>query len=1116
MNWETVAIPLAKGLDLRTRERLVAPTDLVIADNVAFPATAGVAKRFGHSERKIVANKAIPANTAISEIGSQQGLVWSEPYAEKSLPSNWLYGYGLFDAADLTGITNQSSTSPHPSAGLLCGAATRDNEQLVWNGFNLLSVPRSAPINSPCGSPELSSSLCNATLAAPAVRTTPIAKTGTSQLMASLADNGVIKVLAWLEGTVVYANVYDSETDSPIRLRVSLATETGLTITSVMVKCVPVNEWVHILVSDSSANKLYRVTVSGAAPGATMTSADLGSCKGQFDTRKINDVSWAAVIQDSSENAVLTYFSASGPALTSPAPQRTVLVNSTHVSALGFDVHPVTERIGLIWHDDNTAEVHCRVFSSAGVAFTADTTLDTAIVATKPGLSIAALYVGSTAALPTLFQCFWEDDNGDINSKLSNGTNSIKRYNMRLFSQAFRAGQTAFIIAAYTSSLQTTYFLLDCALLPVGKMEYGTAYIPANATGWLSPVNFKGTAPAKDRLVFHTAIQYNLRLKGTALDGLSPAAPSTSAVFSETSTKECYLDFLPRLRSAQAGRATYFAGAQLWQYDGRACTEQGFHLGPEPGAAHYSLVASNSTGSLANNGQYRYYIQLAYRNAQGEEIRGPGFLSNQITLGAADNTVTVTIPTLLTRRSDSYFLVYRNENAGTLWYLTSNRDPASSDCPKNTLSTASTTFVDKTSDANLIKNELCPANPAGYLETYSSPACEIVASGKDRLWVAGGECPSGQVFPSRLFYPTQVPSFNLALGILVDRGPDAITGIGFVEDVAVIFRRDHTYVQEGDGIDNGSTGGWPATRLALAEVGALSQEGLALIPHGLCFQSPAGIRLIGPGGELVPLGLDVDPVAKNAHISAALVVPDDQQVRFYSPDDGALVYDYLQDCWSKWTGVECWGAVKSPSLRRALLAKPDGHAWQEDESLYTDAGMTYRMKIRTAWLHGGSIGAFQRVRRVGFYGELPGTLPTLTVRLFYDENHFPEEERVWDTSADLNTATWGALQWGETALVSGSPLGVWGDVSTANGLRERTLRARFRTARQKCGAIAIELDDNSASGPGIIGTAFFLEIGARGGTDRVPWRTSTQTQYVAMTGAKSAPDKNKGGGGGGA
>src|SRR5207342_660292 len=143
------------------------------------------------------------------------------------------------------------------------------------------------------------------------------------------------------------------------------------------------------------------------------------------------------------------------------------------------------------------------------------------------------------------------------------------RYNQILASRAFTCGDRVFVHTAQLSSLQATWFLLDEGLLPVGHLDFGVADTSSYADGRLAGINYTGDVGYE----FHTALNYKIRV--TQKD----STYATSGIYTEASIKGVYLNFLPALHSAPAGRCTYIAGAQLWCYDGQALTEAGFHLG---------------------------------------------------------------------------------------------------------------------------------------------------------------------------------------------------------------------------------------------------------------------------------------------------------------------------------------------------------------------------------------------------------------------------------------------------------------------------------------------------------------------------------------------------------
>src|SRR5688572_128167 len=109
--WEPVAVPLAEGLDVNTRARLVAPTKLLRAENVYFPRGGGPEKRKGYT-------------ASIVENGSYTG----------ETEEDFLYGYGMIDIS-----TQIESNEVSPFAGPLKGILTRNQEVAVWDGFRLYS-----------------------------------------------------------------------------------------------------------------------------------------------------------------------------------------------------------------------------------------------------------------------------------------------------------------------------------------------------------------------------------------------------------------------------------------------------------------------------------------------------------------------------------------------------------------------------------------------------------------------------------------------------------------------------------------------------------------------------------------------------------------------------------------------------------------------------------------------------------------------------------------------------------------------------------------------------------------------------------------------------------------
>lgn len=1006
LEFETVAIPVVKGIDVNTTARLVPAVSLLEAVNSRFPRGSGASKRRGHLSTRVRANKATPPGVTPVQFDP---VAIREPFsdADPGLPSAWLWGWGCVTEAAMDGAT-ALPTSTYPAAGLLFGATTRDDEALVWDGFRLFS-------RAPGQASNAQLPTHNAVM--PFLRAVPAAKFNQAQTRPDCADNGRIRVFAWLNGGVVYYSVQDSATSATIK------TATALPIAATdLLRVVNVGDWIHIL-AVHSADLLHRFSIHADTPTA-YAQVSLGTCVNFFDLHKVSEESFVVARNTGTNNSTaiaITWHYANGALNSGKLNAAVDLGTQTSVSSLAIAVHPTTRRFALAWRGtDGPAQVFFQAYTEAGVAVGARAALVTDTAATRP-ITLTPLYLLDDSGYD-LWDVYFDNAPGGVETlyvmrmMTAGGSTPIyqtTRLNLTLASVAFRVGNRSFIWAGRQSTYQSTWFLLDAALLPVGNMDYITAATPApgDARG-LASINWRATFAAKDRLVFHGALGYKIRV--------ATEAPTTKSnipvVYADPSIRFFELDFLPPLRAAQAGRSTYFAGAQLWAYDGLELTEASFPIAPE------GVTGVVGGGGGLSTGDYVYRVDLCHRNGQNEEVRSASFYSPSITAGAGQK-ITVTIPTVITRRSDSYFLVFRNEANGAQWYLTSSRDPSSAQFVENDQSVGTVTFVDDgtstPTDAQLLQRELHPGNGGfGYLDAFAAPACEIIAAGHDRLWLAGGEIPAGQVHPSRLYTPGETPRFNQLLAIQVDRAAEPITAIGFVGDLRAYFRKTQTYVHNGDGPDNSSQGAWEPVRLAYADVGAVSPDALGLITSGLLFQSPAGIRLLTPGGGLQPIGQPVDRVAKTLSIAAAMVCGNDQEVRFYGRDGDTLVYNYQYDIWSTWT-IRAAGAVRDPDSGLALIATLDGHFWTETDGHWLDNGAPYKHRIRFAWLRAGNLMDFQRVRRIGALGEcVAGDPHSIHVDVYYDEREFAEEWFDWDypDPNTQNTDTFGAGSFGDGAF----------------------------------------------------------------------------------------------------
>lgn len=1053
--WDLVGIPLVKGVDLNTRTRLVQPDVLVKAENVYFPRKGGPEKRRGHTAHIIKDSFDI--------------YQWPNPPD----PQYNMYGYGLYDPTthglppkDQLDATSGPFRSVWAQAGTIKEVMTRDDEVLAWDGWRLFSHFSNG------NSKKLTAMM-------PSYESAGIAKVPFTQDYVDAADNGKIRVVGYVKYTGTPSaeiKVYDSLTGA---LKFTVTNPHGGTDPD-YIRVVPAGHYCNVLVSDN--NLLYCVSIHENDTEVTLITPVQEAMSGIFDVWKYDESKFIVVsIEQTTVGESFNYYvigswcNANGTINTTTLPQAfrfstsDVTISKINVAVA---VHPITNQIGLMWDDSANQyyraydEVGAPMFAAVNFAATTDTrhmAIVPSYVIQSANQSVFYLYydgtAGGTTPKYTVQKCYAG------NAVLSTKT----RYNVTLASKGCRIGNTPFIWTVFSSTLQTSYYLMDTDLLPVARAERGQAKENVADVSWLPSMNFRLTDNDNgvwQNVEIHGAVMYKQRIDlTTAGDG---------EVFAETSAKFYELNFTPSLSWSQVGRTLYIAGGQMWAYDGQNLYEHSFHTGPED----LIITTSNGAGALTNSGAYQWRVDWCDKNAFGEEIRSPSFLM-EITGAWApgDDTATIPIVNAPTRRTSSYYLVFRNENGGDSWYLVSNRDPQSA--PLYSTSAATTTFTDIVADADIVDNEQHPANNDGYLQPLSAPACTVCAFGRDRLWIAGGELLPGEVWPSRLFYTGQVPSFNYALGVTIDTTDDPVTGISFTSDYTVVFKRNNTHTVSGPISPNVFDLTQPFVQLALADRGCISPKSVVRLTSGVGFQSEAGYRLMNNGGGLEDIGFPVDSVS--GVCTGAVLVRTDEHVRFYQSDQQSVVLDYRDGLWSTFT-VKPASAVLSPSTGLAILAMSN-KLYFEDSSA-TDGGSSFYYTIRTAPI-AKQLGGWQRVRRIWCVGEKEGIPPPVIIRVYYNGRDYYDQQVKWTYTTDMLTNGYGDENYGD---------GLFGDSSTSYIVRSDVWKWRRRLKKQKCESLQIELTDNGLITPTSkwVPIAFALEIGIRQGLEKLGTRTFSE------------------------
>lgn len=977
MQWASVGVPLVQGVNTGVRARLTEPTTLLRADNVYYPKDGGPEKRLGYDYVNISDALGIPTNS-----------------------TEYYYGYGAG--------TLDANNFQYANIGSIKSIAKRDKEIVVQAEESLFNEHKRVSSRFHCFSAETSS----------------IAKTQNSQSYSDLADNGIIKVVAFrdLDAGDVKIHCYDSETGS---LKFSASATPA---DPEYINVVSIGEYVHVYISNLADNTLY-LHVVYPSDYELRTVIDLGECKINFDTAKVSESNILVLKRTIADGIIGGYLDPDGTTNSTFCSFNTALDLSAF-TATGFAcaIHPDMS-VGVIW--DAGAGQKARTYTiglaNLGSLQNISSNAQCTKVAIAPRINVGESFYWWTDDTTTPHV-----DSGYFSSSAI--TTGVTTYNVHLCGKAFNIEAAAFVWVCRPSTLQTSYLVINTDGEVVGKLEYGTA-VSNTADSWLFSSNVIGRK-------VHGAILYKRNIL------------NQPGIFHEISTKEYTLDFDFRPNPTQAGRCLYYPGAQVWCYDGERLTEQGFHFTPEECTYNQSI---SGPGQLTITGEYYYVIYPCHKNAQGEEVRGPAVISAKQTMTGTNDTMTITGKTIPTLHPNSYFLIFRNASTGTTWHLVSNRDPSSADCPKNDTTSATWTFVDTVWDGALASAELDNFTTDNYLLPFSAPSCTILTYGKDRLWAAGGEIPAFQVWPSRLFDQYEAPSFHPALAFDIDKSLDKVTAIGFVADYTAIFKRKKGYVIIGDGLDNTLVGNQFQSQLTLTDIGAISSS-VRNITGGLVFQSEGNYRVMDPGGKVV----DISGPVKDyfGYCYGTYLDIENTNILFYQ-DNCTLCWNYASNLWTKWSALN---SATSDCEYRGY-----GNRVYLQGDTYLDDGATYEVRIKTAPFQ-KEFGNFQRIRRVYGVGEGNGTF---TVNVYLDEKEYPSD--TFTITAPSITGTWGDGTWGS---------GFWGDsLGTGLVIGDDRMRWRRRLTTQKCSCISLEIVYNGTEiGP--IHTLFVFEYGTKNGIDR--------------------------------
>lgn len=262
---------------------------------------------------------------------------------------------------------------------------------------------------------------------------------------------------------------------------------------------------------------------------------------------------------------------------------------------------------------------------------------------------------------------------------------------------------------------------------------------------------------------------------------------------------------------------------------------------------------------------------------------------------------------------------------------------------------------------------------SGYPSLYTdSEAANVpppplldLCSTQSRLWGLSAE-KRLDVFYTKPIVAREAPAFYGASTPVPAEGGEAV-GLAALDDKVVVFKERLVFVlfgDPGDAMGDGSTLQTP--RLISGDVGCINANSIVEGPFGVAFLSERGFYALDRGMSFSFIGESVKNALAGKVVTSGVLVPSQSEVRwtFSTSSDGyALVWNFLTNAWSTWSGfvgvhAALWRGVHTrvASGGAAYIETPDDWA----------SGSDSEVVVTTAWLKLSGLQRYARIRRALF------------------------------------------------------------------------------------------------------------------------------------------------------
>lgn len=635
------------------------------------------------------------------------------------------------------------------------------------------------------------------------------------------------------------------------------------------------------------------------------------------------------------------------------------------------------------------------------------------------------------------------------------GTATVLARSVGLASKSFIIDESIYVMGAYSSPYQPSYFLFNSSGGVIAKLAYsnGGGYL----TKGLPSVHVSDTEAAAGYLI-KDLIQATNKTQDAA---------SNTPVYSQTGINLAYFDLTTDgLNTSEIGGNLNLTGGMVWAYDGYSLSEQLFHLWPDSVEAK----GASATGGLVQADTYSYVATYEWADNQGNVFRSAPSIPIEFSIvevtGTFTGTTTSGSPIVTTVSSvaeiqigqhvtgtgipaDTYVLsidsasqitLTKNATASNVGTTLTNSEVTAATIyvPKLRLtyktsnpvkivlyrwSSAQQTFYQTTSilapilnnqsgnsdyatitdtnaDSAIIGNNILYTT-GGVVENIGPPAASVLTLYKSRLWLVDAEDRNLLWFSKQVIEATPVEMSDL-LTIFVapttsaaaNTGP--ITALSALDDKLIIFKANAIYYITGTGPDNtGTNNDFSEPIFITSTVGCANQASIVFMPNGLMFQSEKGIWLLGRDLSTTYIGAAVEDF-NQYEVKSSVNVPGVNQVRFTMSNGITLMYDYYFQQWGTFSGVPAISSCIYQGLHTYINVQGNpetGVAFQETPNVFLDGANPTLIGLTTGWINPAGLQGYLRSYCFYLLGQYVSP-HKLAISIAYDYNSSPSQTVV--------------------------------------------------------------------------------------------------------------------------